>query len=89
MGVGFFAVLPMASPASSLSRSALRARDALVLEHLPLTDAIASTASRRLFPLVELEDLIQVAREAAHGDRIHHCHFSLCIQKVAKPHSVA
>jgi len=47
-----------------LSRSALRARDALVLEHLPLADAIASTAARRLFPLVEREDLIQVAREA-------------------------
>jgi len=63
----------MASPASSpsrqqqppaLSRSALRARDALVLEHLPLADAIASVMARRLFPLVEQEDLIQVAREA-------------------------
>jgi RNA polymerase sigma factor (sigma-70 family) len=50
------------SPA--LSRSALRARDALVLEHLPLADAIASATARRLFPLVEREDLIQVAREA-------------------------
>jgi DNA-directed RNA polymerase specialized sigma subunit len=48
----------------ALSRSALRARDALVLEHLPLADAIASAAARRLFPLVEREDLIQVAREA-------------------------
>jgi RNA polymerase sigma factor (sigma-70 family) len=64
VGVGFFAVLPMASPASSLSRSALRARDALVLEHLPLADAIATATARRLFPLVEREDLIQVAREA-------------------------
>ena len=73
LGVGFSAVLPMASPASSfsrhqqspaLSRSALRARDALVLEHLPLADAIASVAAQRLFPLVEREDLIQVAREA-------------------------
>ncbi|MFO0057046.1 MAG: sigma-70 family RNA polymerase sigma factor [Cyanobacteriota bacterium] len=74
VGVGFSAVLPMASPASSLrhrleqspalSRSALRARDALVLEHLPLADALASAAPRRLFPLVEREDLIQVAREA-------------------------
>ncbi len=63
----------VASPASSprgqqqstpLSRSALRARDALVLEHLPLADALASAAARRLFPLVEREDLIQVAREA-------------------------
>jgi RNA polymerase sigma-B factor len=62
--VGFFAVLPMASPASSLSRSALKARDALVLEHLPLADAIASATARRLVPLVEREDLIQVAREA-------------------------
>ncbi|MCS5691768.1 sigma-70 family RNA polymerase sigma factor [Cyanobium sp. FGCU-6] len=50
------------SPA--FSRSALKARDALVLEHLPLADAIASATARRLFPLVEREDLIQVAREA-------------------------
>jgi RNA polymerase sigma factor (sigma-70 family) len=74
VGVGFSAVLPMAFLASSprhrqqqssaLSRSALRARDALVLEHLPLADALASAAARRLFPLVEREDLIQVAREA-------------------------
>jgi RNA polymerase sigma-B factor len=73
VGVGFSAVPPMASPLSSsrrrqpavvLSRSALNARDALVLEHLPLADAIASAAARRLFPLVEREDLIQVAREA-------------------------
>ncbi len=64
VGVGFFAVLPMASPASSLSRSALRTRDSLVLEHLALADSIASAAARRLFPLVEREDLIQVAREA-------------------------
>jgi len=63
----------VASPASSsrrqqqstpLSRSALRARDALVLERLPLAEALASAAARRLFPLVEREDLIQVAREA-------------------------
>jgi len=50
--------------AQSLSRSALKARNALVLEHLPLADAIASVMARRLFPLVEREDLIQVAREA-------------------------
>jgi RNA polymerase sigma factor (sigma-70 family) len=50
--------------AKPLSRSALRARNALVLEHLPLADAIASATARRLFPLVEQEDLIQVAREA-------------------------
>lgn len=71
--MGFSAVPQVASPASSprrqqqsplLSRSALRARDALVLEHLPLADAIATAAARRLFPLVEREDLIQVAREA-------------------------
>ena len=70
--MGFSAVPQVASPASSsrrqqqstpLSRSALRARNALVLEHLPLADALAS-AARRLFPLVEREDLIQVAREA-------------------------
>ncbi len=77
VGVGFLAVSQMASlaspsrrqqvpaqPVQALSRSALRARDALVLEHLPLADAIASAAARRLFPLVEREDLIQVAREA-------------------------
>ena len=50
--------------AAPLSRSALRARDALVLEHLSLADAVASAAARRFFPLVEREDLIQVAREA-------------------------
>jgi RNA polymerase sigma factor (sigma-70 family) len=50
--------------AKPLSRSALRARNALVLEHLPLADSIASATARRLFPLVEREDLIQVAREA-------------------------
>ena len=73
MGVGFSAVPQVASPAFSsrrqqqstpLSCSALRARDALVLEHLPLADALASAAARRLFPLVEREGLIQVAREA-------------------------
>ena len=73
VGVGFFAVSQMASLASpslrqkpaglALSRSALKARDALVLEHLPLADGIASATARRLFPLVEREDLIQVARE--------------------------
>jgi RNA polymerase sigma factor (sigma-70 family) len=71
--VGFSAVPQVASPASSsrrqqqstpVSLSALRARDALVLEQLPLADALASSAARRLFPLVEREDLIQVAREA-------------------------
>jgi DNA-directed RNA polymerase specialized sigma subunit len=51
-------------PASALSSPALKAREALVLEHLPLADAIASVMARRLFPLVEREDLIQVAREA-------------------------
>jgi RNA polymerase sigma-B factor len=50
--------------AQALSRTALKARNALVLEHLPLADAIASVMARRLFPLVEREDLIQVAREA-------------------------
>jgi RNA polymerase sigma factor (sigma-70 family) len=77
-GGGFSAVTPMASPlspsrsrqsvaplqAQALSRSALKARDALVLEHLHLADAIATAAARRLFPLVEREDLVQVAREA-------------------------
>jgi RNA polymerase sigma-B factor len=72
-GVGFSAVFSMASPlspsrrrqpAAALSRSALKARDALVLKHLPLADAIASVMARRLFPLLEREDLIQVAREA-------------------------
>ena len=82
VGVRFSAVPPMASPLSpsrrqqpavkELSRSALRARDAQVLEHLRLAVAerfreavaIASATARRLFPLVEREDLIQVAREA-------------------------
>ena len=73
LGVGFSAVPQMASalslsrrqqPAQALSRIALKARDAVVLEHLPLADAIASATARRLFPLVEREDLIQVAREA-------------------------
>jgi RNA polymerase sigma factor (sigma-70 family) len=73
VGVGFSAVPQMASPlspsrrkqqAQALSRTALKARDALVLEHLPLADAIAGATARRLFPLVEREDLIQVAREA-------------------------
>ena len=74
VGVGFSAVLQMASLASpprrqkpagqALSRSALKARNVLVLEHLPLADAIASVTASRLFPLVEREDLIQVAREA-------------------------
>ena len=32
--------------AAALSRSALKARDALVLEHLPLADAIASFMAR-------------------------------------------
>ena len=64
VGVGFFAVPQMASSASSLSRTALRARDALVLEHLALADSIASAMARRLFPPVEREDLTQVAREA-------------------------
>ena len=50
--------------AAPLSRSALRARDALVLEHLSLADAVASAVARRFFPLVEREDLIKVAREA-------------------------
>lgn len=50
--------------AKPLSRSGLKARDALVLELLPLADALASATARRLFPLVEREDLIQVAREA-------------------------
>jgi RNA polymerase sigma factor (sigma-70 family) len=73
VGGGVLCRPQMASPPSpsrrkqqspALSRSALRARDALVLEHLPLADAIASAAARRLFPLVEREDLLQVAREA-------------------------
>jgi RNA polymerase sigma-B factor len=51
-------------PTQALSRTALKARNALVLEHLPLADAIACVTARRLFPLVEREDLIQVAREA-------------------------
>jgi DNA-directed RNA polymerase specialized sigma subunit len=48
--------------AAPLSRSALRARDALVLEHLSLVDAVASAVASRFFPLEEREDLIQLAR---------------------------
>jgi RNA polymerase sigma factor (sigma-70 family) len=54
---------PLSHAHQRLHASALKARDALVLEHLPLADAIASATARRLFPLVEREDLIQVARE--------------------------
>jgi hypothetical protein len=61
VGGGVLCRPQMAAP---LSRSALRARDALVLEHLFLADAVASAVARRFFPLVEREDLIQVAREA-------------------------
>ena len=48
----------------ALRRRALCLIVAVQLEHLPLADAIASATARRLFPLVEREDLIQVAREA-------------------------
>ena len=54
----------LSSQSRQQKASALRARDALVLEHLPLADAIASATARRLFPLVERDDLLQVAREA-------------------------
>jgi RNA polymerase sigma-B factor len=50
--------------ASALQAASFAARDALVLQHLPLADSIASVMARRLFPLVERDDLIQVAREA-------------------------
>ncbi len=39
-------------------------RNALVLAHLSLADSIGAATARRLFPLVERDDLIQVAREA-------------------------
>jgi RNA polymerase sigma-B factor len=73
VGGGVVRRLKMASPlypsrrkqqGKALRGQALKARDALVLEHLPLADAIAGATARRLFPLVEREDLIQVAREA-------------------------
>ena len=51
-------------PSRQQKAPALQARDALVLQHLPLADAIASAAAHRLFPLVERDDLLQVAREA-------------------------
>jgi hypothetical protein len=63
-------VLPRLPDGCSLLQSpraqarSLRLRQALVLEYLPLADAIACAAARRLFPLVERDDLIQVAREA-------------------------
>ena len=56
VGGGVLCRPQMAAP---LSRSALRARDALVLEHLSLADAVASAVARRFFPLVEREDLIR------------------------------
>jgi RNA polymerase sigma factor (sigma-70 family) len=55
---------PLSTARQRLNAPALKARDSLVLEHLPLADSIATAAARRLFPLVEREDLIQVAREA-------------------------
>ena len=67
VGAGFFPVIPMAALSSHPRRAqarSLRVRHALVLEHLSLADAIASAAARRLFPLVERDDLIQLAREA-------------------------
>jgi RNA polymerase sigma-B factor len=57
-------VASLSSQSRQQKASALRARDALVLQHLPLADAIASAAAHRLFPLVERDDLLQVAREA-------------------------
>ena len=60
VGGGVLCRPQMAAP---LYRSALRARDALVLEHLSLADAVASAVAHRFFPLVERE-VIQVAREA-------------------------
>ena len=54
----------LSSQSRQQKASALRARDALVLQHLPLADAIASAAAHRLFPLVERDDLLQVARES-------------------------
>ena len=62
----------MASLASSLRGSqkdpSQRARDLLLLEHLPLADAIASATARRLFPLVEREDLIRSAPRCRAGE---------------------
>jgi RNA polymerase sigma-B factor len=57
-------VASLSSQSRQQKAPALLARDALVLQHLPLADAIASATAQRLFPLVEREDLIQVAREA-------------------------
>jgi RNA polymerase sigma-B factor len=57
-------VSSLPSPSRQQKAQALQARDALVLQHLPLADAIASAAAHRLFPLVERDDLLQVAREA-------------------------
>jgi len=57
-------VASLSSQSRQQKAPALQARDALVLQHLPLADAIASAAAHRLFPLVERDDLLQVAREA-------------------------
>jgi len=105
--VEFSAVSQMASLASpsrckqqspGLSRSALKACDALVLEHLPLAVAerfrgavaIASATARRLFPLVEREDHIQVAREAlVRSQRLHHFNLNkhYCSGDFSRSHS--
>lgn len=39
----------------------LSARDALLREPLPLADAVASASARRFLPLVERQDLVQLA----------------------------
>jgi len=45
-------------------RPQLSQRDALALQHLPLADALARAFARRFHPLLEQDDLIQIAREA-------------------------
>lgn len=47
-----------------LSAAQRRQRDALVLRHIALADRLGAAMARRLRPLVEQDDCIQVAREA-------------------------
>ncbi len=62
-------------PALALSRCAIKTRDAQVLQHLPLADAIAAAAAQRLSPLVERHHLIRIALQqppASMATSLHH-----------------
>jgi putative heme-binding domain-containing protein len=70
VGVGFFAVLPMATPASSLSRSALRARDALVRAQCVFCHRVSTDAT--LPAGVFGPDLVQVSARFGRKDLLDH-----------------